>query len=132
MKRILYISFAILGLTVGFTTQSHAQDPAFEKAAAAISKMDAATLSAGMNASVELTIPGADGAYTSNQAQFMLKDFFAKFPATGFSIMHKGTSGGASYATGSYKSAKGNFDVNIFVKNVNGQFMITAIRFEAE
>lgn len=134
MKKFIYLTTLILGLTVALSPVAKAQtaDPALDKATAAIAKGDAASLAALLNSSVELTLPGADGMYQSNQAQFVLKDFFTKYPVTGFKIMHKGNSAGAFYATGSYTSAKGNFDANIYVKNVNGQFLVTAIRFEAE
>ncbi|MCB9232782.1 MAG: DUF4783 domain-containing protein [Bacteroidia bacterium] len=136
MKRFTSISrlVALLIIFTGFAFTSYAQeaDAVFTKVSQAIQSQDAAAMATYFHTNVEITTPDADGAYASNQAQFVLKDFFAKNPGTGFRVVHKGSSGSTFYATGSYTTKAGNFDTNIFVKNIGGKYVITQIRFEAE
>ena len=107
-------------------------DEAFGKIAAAIQAGNADALSAFLNSPVEVTLPGADQSYSSQQATFVLKDFFSKNAAKSFSVIHKGNSGATNYATGTYVSASGTYDTNIFLKNVAGVYKVVTLRFEAE
>jgi hypothetical protein len=136
MKRLTYISkLALLvllfsGSVLGLRAQS-AQE-VFNAVSSSIGKANDVAIAAYFNASVEVTVPGSDQSYTSTQAQFVVKDFFAKNPPAGFKLLHNGESGGTWYATGAYSSAKGSFDTNIFLKKVGDKFLITQIRFELE
>lgn len=137
MKRLKNISKLLMLLMIftGFAFTSYAQgeaDAVFNKVASGIQAKDASAIAAHFHSNVEVTTPDADAVYGANQAQFVIKDFFAKNPGTGFKVEHKGSSGSTFYATGSYKTAAGNFDTNIFVKNIGGKYVITQIRFEAE
>lgn len=107
-------------------------DDVFGKITTAIQGGNAEALSALLVSPVEITLPGADQAYSAQQASFVLKEFFAKYPPKSFKVMHKGNSGPTHYATGSYVSGKGTFDTNIFVKKVENKLMVTQLRFEAE
>jgi hypothetical protein len=125
---------ATVALVLLMSSHSTAQSPdaVFEQVSAALSKGDANALSTHFATSVEVTLPTGDQTYSSQQATFVLKDFFAKHPVKGFSILHKGNSGATWYATGTYSSSAGVFDANIFVKKTAEKFQITQIRFEAE
>ena len=131
-----YSAFLLLIVLLVFgTTKAQAQstpDEAFGKIAAAIQAGNADALSAFLQTSVEITLPGADQSYSAQQATFVLKDFFAKNPPKSFQVVHKGNSGATNYATGTYVSATGSFDTNIFLKSVGGVFKVSQLRFEAE
>ncbi|HEX2898883.1 MAG TPA: DUF4783 domain-containing protein, partial [Bacteroidia bacterium] len=62
----------------------------------------------------------------------VLKEFFAKNAPKSFSVIHKGNSGTTNYATGTFVSAGGTYDTNIFLKNVGGVYKVIQLRFEAE
>jgi hypothetical protein len=136
MKRFVTISkIAALALILaGSVLQLSAQSATdvFNSISGAIGKGSDAALAAHFNSNVEVTLPGSDQSYTSTQAQFVVKDFFAKNPVKGFKLSHNGESGGTWYATGVYTAGSGTFDTNIFLKQVNGKFVITQIRFEQE
>ena len=133
MKKFGFLTVLILCLANFNVLQAQETDAVFQKVATAIQAKDAAALSAMLNSSVELTVPGInDGAYAVKQAQFVISDFFTKYPVTSFKIIKKGSTGNTFYAVGIYTSAKGSFDTNIFVRNMGGTFLVTQIRFEAE
>lgn len=131
----IFLATLFLFLVAAFNSQQvKAQTPeaVFGKIATAIQGGNAEALSAMLQSPVEITLPGADQAYSSQQASFVLKDFFAKYPPKSFKILHTGNSGPTQYATGSYTSAAGTFDTNIFLKKVEDTFKVTQLRFEAE
>jgi hypothetical protein len=135
MKHLKYILAALsLFLMLGLAQNAKAQNPddVFTKVTSAIQAGNAEALSALLQSPVEITLPGADQAYSAQQATFVIKDFFAKFPPKSFKVLHKGNSGPTHYATGSYVSANGTFDANIFLKKVDAGFKVSQLRFEAE
>jgi hypothetical protein len=107
-------------------------DEAFSKISAAIQAGNADAMAAFMQSPVEITLPGADQAYSAQQATFVLKEFFKKNAPKSFSVIHKGNSGTTNYATGTYVSSGGTYDTNIFLKNVGGVYKVVQLRFEAE
>jgi hypothetical protein len=119
---------------MGIATQTQAQSPdaVFEQVSAAIGKGDATALSTNFSTTVEVTAPGADQAYSAQQATFVLKEFFTKNAVKSYTVSHKGSSGSTWYATGVYTASTGVFDTNVFMKKVGDKFQITQIRFEAE
>lgn len=134
LKTLLAFLIALLFVIAGYQ-QSKAQstpDEALRKVSAAIQAGNADALTGFLQSQVEITLPGADQSYSSQQATFILKDFFTKFAPKSFSVIHTGESGTTNYATGTYVSGNGTFDTNIFLKNVQGVFKVTQLRFEAE
>jgi hypothetical protein len=87
-----------------------------------------------MNTSVELTINDNEGVYSKQQAEIMLRNFFAQNQPKTITIQHKGSSGqGAKYAIAIYESAQGKFRVYIFMKdNGSGTALIHEMRIEKE
>lgn len=137
MKHFTTLSALLLLMVMTVFTAPRAQaqstpDEAFSKIAAAIQAGNADALTAFLQSPVEITLPGADESYSSQQATFVLKDFFAKNAPKSFSVIHKGNSGTTNYATGSFVSSTGTYDTNIFLKNVGGVYKVTQLRFEAE
>jgi Domain of unknown function (DUF4783) len=127
---LIALFFAIAGHK-GVKAQS-TPDETFAKIASAIRKGDAEGLTAFFQSPLEITLPGADEAYSSQQATFVLKDFFTKNAPKSFAVIHKGNSGTTDYATGSFVSSGGTYDTNIFLKKVDGTYKVTLLRFEAE
>jgi hypothetical protein len=85
------------------------------------------------NGSVDMNLNGEASTYSKAQAEFVLRDFFKKFPASDFRIQHTGSSkGGLQFALGKYLSNADNFDVVIRVKEVGGAYLIHEINFVKE
>lgn len=121
-----------LALGVFATAQAQGPEATIEKVASAIKSADSEALASFFNSNVEVTTPEADNTYSSQQATFVIKEFFSTHAPRNFEIFHQGNSGATYYATGSTTTGKGNFDTNIFIKNTGGKYLITQIRFEAE
>ena len=136
MKTFTHISrfFLLLLMVAGFSAMTMAQGPEakMKKVVSAISSSDASALAGHFNSTVEVTVPGEDNSFSDQQATFVMKNFFAKYPVKSVELMHQGNSGATYYATASTATAKGNFDTNIFLKKIGDSFKVTVIRFEAE
>jgi hypothetical protein len=84
------------------------------------------------NTSIELAIPDQEDIYSSQQAELIVKDFFAKHVPTNFMILHKGGKEGSQYAIGNLTTTTGNFRVTILIKQRDNKPYIHQLRFEEE
>lgn len=67
---------------------------------------------------INLNINGNQGDFSKNQAEYILKDFFIKYPPTDFKILHKGGSPGPTmFYVGSYTTDSNQF--RILIKGAN-------------
>lgn len=63
---------------------------------------------------VLLNINGENGDYSKNQAEYILKDFFQKYPPLDFNVLHQaGSPGPTVFYVGSYKAKTEQFRVLI-------------------
>ncbi|WP_373520540.1 DUF4783 domain-containing protein [Aquiflexum sp.] len=63
---------------------------------------------------INLNINGSQGDFSKNQAEFILKDFFIKYPPSDFKILHKGGSPGPTmFFVGSYTTDADQFRILI-------------------
>lgn len=78
-----------------------------------------------------LNVLGKEGAYSTSQANLVLKDFFTKKPGSTFKFIFKGkeTSDG-SFAIGTYESKNESFRVTIHFKKISGEFRIESLIIE--
>jgi hypothetical protein len=85
------------------------------------------------NQSVDINLEGEVNTYSKAQAEFVLRDFFKKYPSSDFTIEHTGASkNGLQYAIGNYKSNKDQFNVLIRVKQSGTVYLIHEISFVKE
>jgi len=86
-----------------------------------------------LNQSVDINLEGEVSTYGKAQAEFVLRDFFKKYPVSDFTIEHTGASkSGLQYAIGNYKSNKDQFNVLIRVKQAGSAYHIHEISFVKE
>lgn len=131
-KISMILAAFLLMAFAGVNVQAQDASGVFQEVARSIQAGNSVSLSGHFAANVEVTLPDAEGTYSSKQAQFVVADFFKEFPVKTFKIVHKGNSGATHYAVGTYSSTKGVFDANIFIKEVGNKYVISQIRFEAE
>lgn len=82
---------------------------------------------------VELNIEGKTGTYTKEQATFVLKEFFDKYPPADFQYIHQGASeDGTQYAIGRYSYDTGSFRVFMLVKKVNSDYKVKLLNIAEE
>ena len=130
--KIIIFSLAVLFLTQYDVKASEPQG-LVEHIAAAIKAGNSKELSKYFGPTVEIIIPGIDGAFSKAQAEIIMKDFFTKSAPVSFIINKKGNSaGGSQYMIGSYKSKTESLNVYILLKPVSNILMIQQIHFETD
>lgn len=85
------------------------------------------------NEMVELSINGDKSSYSRTQAEFVLKNFFKKYPPADFDYIHQGSSKeGLKYTIGKYKYPGGSFRVYMLIKQFKGKYFIDTLNFDKE
>lgn len=112
MKKLLTL-FALVSISVSVFSQTDPLDDLLKK----IRTGNVAGLSAAFNATVELSLPGSEAAYSKPQAEMILRDFFAKNAPISMTVDHKGNSGGNSrFANCTLDTQGGRYKVYILIK----------------
>lgn len=135
MKKLskLVIFSLLLAFAAKAETIIQAPPGVIESISAAIKGANSGELAKFFNNTVEILIPGKEGTFSKNQAEMIMKDFFAKNPLTSFATNQQGSSnGGAQFMIGTYKSGKIIFHVYVLIKPVAGQMLIQQLHFESE
>lgn len=82
---------------------------------------------------ISLEIDGVQSNYSKTQAEYVLRDFFRKYPPNDFQYVHQGASeGGLKYAIGRYSYEGGSFRVVLRSKMVNGAYKVSSLDFTKE
>ena len=132
MKRNIFqvitvVWFLLLSVTV------LAQGEAFTPVRNAIRSGSSRELSQYFGSTVELSFDGDKQSYSSTQAEFVMKDFFAKNSPAGFDFVHYGGSNeGTPYAVGKYVSKTGAYRMFVKMKSAQGNLVIDTIDFTKE
>lgn len=86
-----------------------------------------------MEASIDLSIPGNEGAFSKSQSELILKNFFIKNQPTAFKVMHSGDSkNNTHFSIGNLTTSKGNFRVYILYKETGAVVTIIELRIETD
>ena len=93
---------------------------------------NAGDLSQHFNDKVEIILPSKSGIYSKEQAQFVMRDFFATYRPTSFQINHEGKRDNSSFAIGNYVSSREQFRFYFLTKNVGGKTLISQIRIDKQ
>lgn len=82
---------------------------------------------------VELHFDGDRSSYSKSQAEFVLRDFFKKYPPVDFQYVHQGNSGeGLKYAIGKYVIGNGSYRIWLLFKKTNDAYYVDTIDFTRE
>jgi hypothetical protein len=82
---------------------------------------------------VELQFDGARSSYSKSQAEFVIRDFFKKYPPVDFQYVHQGNSGeGLKYAIGKYVISNGSYRIWLLFKKSGELYYIDTIDFTRE
>ena len=128
----LVVAFSLVMVAVLFTTgQAVAQGEAMSSVASAMKTGSAKELSRNFGSMVEITLDGGEAtSYSNTQAEFVMKNFFAKNEPVDFSVNHNGASDkGQLYAIGTYASKGDSYTVLIRMKSANGKYLIHSMNF---
>jgi len=129
-KRILLLMLLIIPIQVKISASAPGDIP--QAMIDALKSGNTVELSKFFNTSIELAIPGQEDIYSSQQAELIVKSFFAKHVPTNFVILHKGGKEGSQYAIGNLSTSTGNFRVTLLIKQRENRPYIHQLRFEEE
>jgi len=135
MKKIIQIITFCLSvlLFADNTAKAHEVPGLVENITAAIKAGNSSELAKYFGSTIEVILPGTDGAFSKSQAEMIMKDFFAKSAPASFVVNQKGNSaGGAQFIIGTYKNKAEVLNVYILLKPVSSQLLIQQIHFEAD
>jgi hypothetical protein len=111
-------------------SSSREQGDVIEQAKTAIKEGNAKTLIAYFDELVELNLENNKSSYSRRQAEFVLKDFFQKYPAKDFEYIYQGSSReGMKYAIGKYTYEGGVFRVYMLIKKTEESYFIDMLDF---
>ncbi len=132
MKRTFFLTFALLcGLLL--SVGALAQGEAFGPVRSAIRNSSSRELAQFFAPNVELSFDGDKQSYSATQAEFVMKDFFAKHSPASFDFIHYGGSNdGTPYAVGKYTGKDGAYRMFVKMKQAGGGPKIATIDFTKE
>lgn len=82
---------------------------------------------------VDLGVDGNKQTYSQTQAEFVVRDFFAKNPPVSFEFVHQGASDASTpYAIGRYATKAGSYRVLIKLKSLKTGMVIDNLDFTKE
>jgi len=132
MKGFFKITWALL-LYLSLNFAGYAQSEVINNVRAAIRAGSSKELVKSFNNTVELNFDGEKSSYSRTQAEFVLRDFFKKYPPTDFQYIHQGASKqGLTYVIGKYTFSNGSFRVLLYVKKFDGDYLVDLIDFSRE
>lgn len=131
--KLYTLTLLLAFLFLGISRNAEAQNDVTNNAKVALKTGSSKELVKYFNNIVELSFDGEKSNYSKTQAEFVLKDFFKKYPPTEFEYIHQGASKeGLKYAIGKYTYSGGSFRVYILVKQFNGNYLIDTLDFSKE
>jgi hypothetical protein len=129
--RAFLVTFICL-LALG-NASANAQNEVINNVRDALKTGSSRELSKYLNNTVEISINGEKSSYSRNQAEFVLRDFFNKYPSQGFRYVHQGSSKeGLKYTVGTYTYDRGEFRVFMLIKQIGGTYLVDKIDFNEE
>jgi hypothetical protein len=135
MKNVLRIITFCFSVIIFSSSSVVPIEPAgiVEDIAVAIRTGNSKDLSKYFGPTVEIILPGSDGAFSKAQAEMIMKAFFAKSAPVSFVVnQNRNSAGGAQFIIGTYKSKTEKLNVYILLKSVSNQLMIQQMHFETD
>lgn len=131
-KRVLYKTILTIGvyMLISGLSESYAQSDVINNVKTAMKAGSSKELTKYFNDVVEMVIDGDPADYSKTQAEFVLKDFFKKYPPNDFQYIHQGASKeGIKYAIGKYTYDDGSFRVLLRAKEIKANYRVYSIDF---
>ena len=93
---------------------------------------NAAQLSKYFDNRVDISLPTKSDNFSKNQAEMILRDFFASNEVKNFLVKHKGENNGSQFCIGLLQTRNGNFRTKLYMKQKGDQQVVQEIAFQAE
>lgn len=111
---------------------SFAPSYSIEQVLVALRTGNATELAKYFDSRVDISLPNKSDNYSKNQAEMILKDFFASNEVKNFQVKHKGENNGSQFCIGLLQTRNGNFRTKLYMKKKGGQQVVQEIAFQAE
>jgi hypothetical protein len=128
MKKYLGLVFACASLfLISFR-------PAYsiEEVLSALRSGNATQLSKYFDSRIDISLPNKSDNFSRNQAEMILKDFFASNEVKSFQVKHKGENNGSQFCIGLLQTRNGNFRTKLYMKQKGDQQVVQEIAFQPE
>ena len=127
MKKIIIVVLCLMGMEL------YGQTTTTDDVGVALRTGSSIELIKYFNTVTEVKIEDQGANYSKIQAESVIKDFFAKYPADNFEYIHKGSSPeGLKYNIDRYSYKGGSFRVVMLLKKVDDTYVIDTINFNKE
>lgn len=103
-----------------------------EEVLGALKSGNASQLSKYFDSRVDVSLPNKSDNFSKNQAEMILKDFFASNSVRTFQVKHKGEMNGSQFCIGSLQTRNGNFRTKLYMKQKGDQQVVQEIAFQTE
>lgn len=130
VKQFIVVFFAVLALGAG---PACAQDTApLEDVRQALAAGDAGALFAQGSEQVALTLPRGSAVYSSNQAVYVVEEFFKAYPPEAVSLRDTAQAGGSWLAEGTYRPANdAPMSLYLRLEQSDGLWVLRELRIKA-
>lgn len=128
MKKYIGLAFAVVSVVLSSFALSYSMDEVL----AALKSGNANQLSKYFDSRVDISLPNKSDNFSKNQAEMILKDFFANNEVKSFQVKHKGENEGSQFCIGVLQTKNGNFRTKLYMKQKGGQQVVQEISFQAE
>lgn len=128
MKKLMGIVLASVTLSLVSFTPSYS----IEQVVDALKTGNASQLAKYFDSRVDISLPNKSDNFSKNQAEMILKDFFASNEVKTFQVKHKGENNGAQFCIGLLQTKNGNFRTKLYMKQKGAQQVLQEIAFQTE
>ncbi len=122
------LAFASAALFLTSFTPSYS----IEQVLDALRAGNASQLAKYFDSRVDISLPNKRDNFSKNQAEMILKDFFASNEVRSFQVKHKGENNGSQFCIGLLQTKKGNFRTKLYMKQKGSEQVVQEIAFQAE
>jgi hypothetical protein len=128
MKNYLGIAVTMITLFLSSFSPNYTIDDVLK----AIRSGNASELAKYFDTRVDISLPGNSDNFSKNQAEMILRDFFANNSVKGFQVKHKGENNGSQFCIGVLQTKNGNFRMKLYMKQKGNEQVVQEIAFQEE
>lgn len=128
MKTYLGIAVATLTLLLSSFSPAYSIDDVLK----ALRAGNATQLAKYFDTRVDISLPNKSDNFSRNQAEVILRDFFATYEVKNFEVKHKGENNGSQFCIGVLQTKNGNFRTKLYMKQKGSEQVVQEIAFQPE
>ena len=124
------LQFVVISL--GIILSSFSVNTSIDDVLSALKSGNAGQLAKYFDTRVDISLPNRSDNFSRNQAEMILKDFFASNEVKTFVVKHKGENAGSQFCIGLLQTRNGNFRTKLYMKQKGDQQVVQEIAFQPE